>query len=43
VAGILVYLFCLSSASTGEVKEEWDVENVNMVETYMCIPDACLP
>jgi hypothetical protein len=27
----------------GEVKEEWDVKNVDMVETYMRIPGACLP
>jgi hypothetical protein len=27
----------------GEVKEEWGVENVGMVETYMHIPGACLP
>jgi hypothetical protein len=25
------------------VKEEWGVENVGMVETYIRIPGACLP
>jgi hypothetical protein len=24
------------------VREEWDVENVDMVETYMHIPGTCL-
>jgi hypothetical protein len=27
----------------GEVREEWGVENVDMVETYMRILGACLP
>jgi hypothetical protein len=27
----------------GEVKEEWGIKNVDMVETYMHIPGACLP
>jgi hypothetical protein len=41
VADILVYLWNLRSA--GKVREEWGIKSAGMVETYMCIPDACLP
>jgi hypothetical protein len=27
----------------GEAREEWGIENVDMVERYMRIPGACLP